>query len=143
MILPPHLFDMAHTIQDSIFISPCAISQHAALEALKHPEIISYFHSYVRENRDYAYNALKPLEEKKIISMIKPPAAFYLFIKTPDNDTTDRCFDIAQKAGVSVVPGKAFGLDHASFLRICFAREKHVLEEGVKRFVHYWEDFYV
>lgn len=143
MIIPEHLFEKAYTIQDSIFICPSVIGQYAALAALRHYEHYSLFSSYIKENKNFICSQLQELKDKNLISFNEPAAAFYLFVKTSYEDTIPLCFDIAKKSGVTVVPGCAFGPGFSSYIRICFARERDVLEEGIKRLISYWTTYYV
>lgn len=138
MVIPPTIFNAVHAVADAIFISPSVIGQYAALAVLEHPEAIEGFHHYVKRNRDYTVQRLGALAEKNIISFHKPEAAFYLFIKTHEKNSSARCYDILDKAKVAVVPGKAFGPHCGSYIRLCYARTFDVLEEGLDRLVTYW-----
>lgn len=138
MVLPSHLFEKAYTIQDSIFICPSLIGQYAALGALKNHHLYTFFSNYIKENKNIICSSLEPLKKNGLISFHEPSAAFYLFVKTQHENTFQLCFDIAKKAGVTLVPGSAFGPGFSSYVRICFAREKNILLEGISRFISYW-----
>ncbi len=143
MVIPEHLFTALNAAHDSLFVCPSVIGQYVALFALKDRSIIENFHMYVRSNRDFVCKALAPLAEKNTISFSQPSAGFYLFVKTQEKDTTQRCMDILQKAQVATVPGISFGLNGGSYIRLCYARRHDILEEGIRRFVSYWENGYV
>ena len=85
-----------------------------------------------------AIDMLKPLVQKNIILSSKPDGGFFMFLKTDYDDATSLCMDILEKAKVGVIPGKSFGPDGASCLRLCYAREPEVLREGITRFLNYF-----
>ncbi len=138
LIIPKELAPKIVAIQDTLIVCPSVLGQHAAFYALNHPQLPKMLKEKVHNNLILANEMLKPLEEKGIISYQKPKAAFYLFLKTNLKDTTNLCLDILQKAKITTVPGKTFGPSGASFIRICYARPRHVLEEGLNRFINYW-----
>ncbi|MCK4265484.1 pyridoxal phosphate-dependent aminotransferase [Candidatus Babeliales bacterium] len=143
MVLPENLSTMAYIMQDSLFICPTVISQHAALAALNNQHIAKYFHDYVKENKNLVIKYLDPLRKKGIINFQNPSAGFYTFIKVPEKNTTELCLDMIKDISVSLVPGGTFGPTSKDFVRICFARNRSILEEGLKRLTVYWNKKYV
>ena len=139
MVVPEKFSVTAGITQDAILNCPNVIAQYAVLYALDHPELIQPFHKQIEKNRNFAYNMLQPLAKKGILSFQKPPSSFYLFLKTQKSDSFDMCMNILHTAKVGLIPGKAFGPAGAPFLRLCYARKPEVLEEGLKRILHYFE----
>lgn len=138
LVIPKTIAPLAVAIQDSLIVCPSVVGQYAALCALSHTNLTKFFNEEVHNNLILANAMLQPLVKKGIISYQKPKAAFYLFLKTNLKDTTDLCFDLLQKAKITTVPGKAFGPSGSSFIRICYARPRQMVEEGLRRFLNYW-----
>lgn len=126
-------------MQDALMNCLNNLAQHAGLYAIKHPELEKPFHEIIKENRTRALELLQPLVQTGVISLQEPDGGFFLFVKTQHADASDLAMDILEKAKVGTVPGSAFGKTGKPFLRICFARETAVLEEGMRRFVGYFE----
>ena len=88
-----------------------------------------------KTNRDVVVNALKDFPQ---IRLSIPDGAFYLFFgiegMTDSMKTTMRIID---EANVGFAPGSAFGPGGEGFLRMCFLKEEHKLEEGLKRFTNW------
>lgn len=137
MIIPDYLNRMMGTAQDAVLCCPNVIAQHAALYALDHPEYTQRFHNDVKESRDLAVAMLQPLADREIIAFAKPKTSFYLLIKTPMEDSFDLCMSILNNAKVGLIPGRAFGASSKAYLRLCYARKKEVLQEGLERIVRY------
>ena len=141
-VMPEEMIENVSAVQDSLIVCPSVVGQYAALYALDHPELTQKFAEEVQNNLTIANKILQPLVTKSIVSYQKPQAAFYLFLKTTKKDTSDLCLDIMQKSKVTTVPGSTFGPSGDPFIRICFARERHVLEEGLNRFVNYFTNYW-
>ncbi len=139
MVVPESLAPMAYVMQDSIFICSSVIGQYAALAALNNPHLTDQFHQYVKKNRDLTVKMLTPLKKAGIIDFQNPIAGFYTFVQTKEEDTTKLCLDIIKEAGVSTVPGGTFGPSSKNYIRLCFARNRDILQEALSRLVKYWE----
>lgn len=138
LVVPEHINKALAGMQDAILNCLNNTAQFAALYALNHPEFTQEFSRIVRQNRDMTMMLLEPLIQNKIISVIKPEGGFFAFLKTDQADATDLCMSILHKAKVSLVPGKTFGPSGGSFLRLCYARETDVLQEGIGRLVKFF-----
>lgn len=125
-------------LQDALLNCLNNTAQYAALFALDHPEMVDHFYKIIAQNRQIALTQLKSLADRGIISFKQPDGGFYIFIKTNEADATELCMDILQKAKVSLVPGSAFGESGKPFLRLNYAREPHLLEEGIRRLTSYF-----
>jgi aspartate/methionine/tyrosine aminotransferase len=95
----------------------------------------------LRENRDYCLAALSKMPG---VTVPKPEGAFYLFPKIDGvEDSFDFCRRLLLEAQVGVAPGVAFGAGGEGSIRICYAAEKHILEEAMARmnlFLGSWRD---
>mgnify|MGYP005842852311 CR=1 FL=1 len=90
----------------------------------------------LRENRDFCVAAL---ERMPGVTVPRPNGAFYLFPKVAGcNNSFDLCREILMTCRVGLAPGVAFGRGGEGSLRICYASERHILEEAMKRL----EDFF-
>jgi len=139
IVLPKNLLHPMCAIQDGLLISASSLAQYAALYALSKPQLVAPMKEMVFNNLIYTNIILKPLVEKGILDYQEPKAAFYVFLKTKEKETTDLCLDILKRAKVTVVPGSVFGPAGDSYIRICYARETAMLREALDRFINYWE----
>ncbi len=126
-------------LQDALVNCLNNVAQHAAAYATKHPEFSKMFHEKVKAGRDYVCENLQPLVKKEIVSFEKPHGGFFLCMKTQHADATELCWKLLQEAKVGLIPGISFGPSGAPFMRLCFAREREVLQEGVGRILRYFE----
>ena len=72
-----------------------------------------------------------------------PGGAFYLFVPVPLCGTVDLAKRLATEAGVLAIPGVAFGERGEGFLRLSYAAEPAVIEEGIKRIGRYLNEWRV
>ena len=138
LVVPERINKALAGMQDAILNCLNNTAQFAAIYALSHPEFTQEFHKIVKHNRDMAMALLEPLTQNNIISVNKPDGGFFMFLKTDHMDATDLCMSVLHEAKVSLVPGKSFGPSGDSFLRLCYARETDVLQEGIARLVKFF-----
>jgi aspartate/methionine/tyrosine aminotransferase len=137
LLAPPSLWPALVKVQDTNLICAPHISQFAALGALKagaawprrHLETLSIHAAQLRA----ALMRLGPA----VTAIVGGEGALYLFV----------CFDTAlcssrlaerlvQEHGLVTLPGSAFGLDDACWLRLSFgALSKHSIDRGLARLV--------
>ncbi|MBS1988542.1 pyridoxal phosphate-dependent aminotransferase [Candidatus Dependentiae bacterium] len=137
LVVPERLNKALAGMQDALLNCLNNVSQHAAMYALDHQEIVQHFHTLVRYNRDMTMRMLTPLVEQGIISVQKPVGGFFAFFKTQEAHATDLCMNIVNNAKVTLVPGNSFGPSGDSFLRLCYARDTELLEKGLNRLVNF------
>ncbi|KKQ33055.1 MAG: Aminotransferase class I and II [candidate division TM6 bacterium GW2011_GWF2_37_49] len=127
------------SIQDAMLNCLNNTAQYAALYALSRQDLVDELSCRVRIARDFAVKKLQPLVDKNILSFNVPSGGFFVFAKVRDyNDTTDLCLSILHNAKLGVVTGKSFGPSGAQFIRICFARDLDVLQEGIDRLTKFF-----
>ena len=139
MVVPDSLSLPLGTVQDALINCPSTLTQHAALFALDHPELVEPFRKTIFDNFKFTIEKLKPLAEKNIISFAQAEGGFYLFVNVHGQRADDLCKDLIDVAKVAVVPGHTFGPSGVQYFRLCYAREKDVLAAGLNRIVDYFE----
>ncbi|MDQ0350429.1 aminotransferase [Alkalibacillus filiformis] len=111
---------------------PTSISQFAALQALtvgkNDSEIMCQ--SYA-ERRTYVLKRLKQMG----LDVIEPDGAFYVFpkLKVSDYTSFDLGLRLVDEAGLALVPGDAFSEYGQGYMRLSYAYNMEVLEEGLNR----------
>lgn len=138
MILPKNLTFAAGSMQDALLNCPNVPAQHAALFALDHKEYTDNFHNILKDNLAVTKKLLQPLIDNNIFSYQEPKGSFFIFLKTNESDSENLAMSILTHAKVSLIPGKFFGESGKPFLRLCYAREKDVLVEGLNRLNKYF-----
>lgn len=120
-------------------LTGCApkISQRAALAALSGSQDIvdEYRAVYAKRHK----RAISLLSEIPGISLIEPLGAYYAFPKYEQAiDSVMLSEGLLTKAGVAVIPGKAFGKGGEGHFRISFAVSDDVLTSGIERIASYF-----
>lgn len=134
MVVPPHLVAPIKKIQDTILICPTCISQYAALGALEGG--MSYVMEKIRSISKVRALVLDRLSELgDLISPARSEGAFYILLRintnTPSTVLVER---LIKEYGVAAIPGSAFGIQDACYLRVSYgALEKASAEEGIDR----------
>lgn len=137
LLVAEHLIKPLAGMQDALLNCLNNTAQYAALYALDHPELTQAMHQKVLHNRNTALKLLEPLFNRNIFTSSIPQGGFFLFLQTPYEDATDLCMNILYQAKVGLIPGKSFGPTGSSYLRLCFARDTQILQEGITRIVNY------
>lgn len=109
------------------------ISQKAAVEALiQGIDDAAHMKAEYIKRRDFLYEKMTRLG----FTVAKPSGAFYLFAKIPagyNQDSMVFCLDLAQKVGLAVIPGIAFGPEAEGYVRLSYAASMENLVEAMKR----------
>jgi aspartate/methionine/tyrosine aminotransferase len=134
MVFPEPLWDAVNKIQDTILICPPAVSQQAALAA-------------VRVGRSYAGRHLASLDamRRRIHAALADPSvpcevpesrgAFYYFLRVRTGlDPLVLTERLIREHRVAVVPGSAFGATEGCYLRVSYgALDDRTAAEGIGR----------
>jgi len=137
MTIPERLWDAVNKVQDTNLVCPPAISQRAALAA-------------VRIGAGYARPHLTGLNRVREIigrtllaadvpcSAPEPLGAFYYFVRIHANlDPVDLVERLIREHRVAVMPGVAFGATDGCFVRLSYgAIDERAIAEGVSRLAH-------
>ena len=128
---PEQYIKLVAIVHQNFVASISTISQYAAIEALKHPEITDSIRSYYQRNRDYVYEQLSPYFRK----IIKPDGAFYLYIDVSCYNESSHGFamQLLREQKVALVPGVAFENETSSYVRLSYCCDFEQLKEGVYR----------
>lgn len=105
-------------INGSLIYTAPAISQRAAIEALKNRARIR--ETYVAAYRDRIFYSAERLEAIDYLSLVRPKGTFYLFpgIEKTGLSAGEFCAALLERAHVLVTPGDAFGGAGAGHIRI-------------------------
>lgn len=104
------------------FVNAPSLMQLAVAECLDESSDISL---YIK-NRNLIYSSLTEMG----FTCVKPEGAFYLFIKTPEND--EKFAEKAKEFNILLVPGSAFGAP--GFVRIAYCTDTSVIERSLPAF---------
>ena len=136
LVAPRHLLSSLEKAQDTVIICPPVISQRAALGALTAGP--AYCRGFLAD-----IDAVRQLCLERLIQLgdqVQVPAAegaFYLLVRLQtDLDAMHVVTRLVQEHKVAVIPGDAFGLNDACYLRIAYGalRQEEVLV-GMDRLV--------
>lgn len=116
------------------YVTTCAsaISQKAALVAWTEEAECARagFRETFRARREHL---LKLLETELELKAISPEGAFYTMVDVSRYGPSMKVAEVLLEAGVTTVPGIAFGNESEGFLRVSFCADLDTLTEGVKR----------
>ncbi len=121
-------------VHDAIAICAPAISQKAAIAALKGPQdSVADFISKLSKNRDIMCEKLD--EMKDVFEYQRPYGAYYILVKYKISglNSFDLALKILHEAHVISIPGAAFGPTGEGHIRFSFAGRPEEIEEGFKR----------
>ena len=133
MVVPASLLRAVECLTQNFFISPPALSQHAAIAAFECGEELDRNVARYRENRDLL---LAELPKAGFDRFAPSDGAFYLYADVAHltNDSEDFCRRMLREIGVAVTPGTDFdpARGHGT-LRISFAGSTATMAEAVRR----------
>jgi aminotransferase len=119
-------------VHQYVMMSAPTTAQHAAIEALHSGEedVRGMVHEYDRR-RKMVLGELNAMG----LSCIEPHGAFYCFPSVAATGLSDEAFaeGLLMEEKVAVVPGSAFGVCGAGYVRLCYAESYEVLEEAMRR----------
>ena len=136
-VMPQDLFGALRKVQDTNVICATAISQYAAVGALK--EGAPYCHQFVGDMAKVRQQGVKALES--LGSRVKPlpsTGAFYFFVELPDFSGDDLALirTLIEEHKVAVIPGSAFGINDRCAFRASFgALKTETAIEGLGRLI--------
>jgi len=128
------IIDHMLKVHDAIAICAPAISQKAAITALKGPQdSVADFVRKLSTNRELMCAKLDDMKE--IFEYQKPYGAYYILVKykIPGINSFDLSLKILHEAHVITIPGAAFGPTGEDHIRFSFAGRPEEIEEGFRR----------
>jgi aspartate/methionine/tyrosine aminotransferase len=133
VIAPPHVAATLAAIQEPFASCASSVSQAAAEAALRGPQeaVTAMLRAY-RERRDLVVSRL----EAPGLLAARPTGAFYALVRVPRGaDPADPAMSLLREHRVAVAPGDTFGEGGRPYVRISFATEARLLDEGLRRLV--------
>jgi len=107
-------------------------AQKAAEAALAHgePSLLELLED-LKASRDLCLDGLRTMPG---VTVPEPDGAFYLFPRIEGlGDSLEFCRALLREEKVGLAPGKAFGKGGDGSVRLCYASERHILEEALER----------
>lgn len=133
---PADLVDLIAKAQEHLIGCPPAMTQWGAVEALSGP--LTARTEMVRRYARRREMVLEALADLPDVDLVTPEGAFYAFPRFDIGVTgVELAERIADEAGVLAVPGIAFGDEGAAHLRLSYACDEAVLEQGLDRLVRW------
>lgn len=139
LVIPPDWCPGFEKLAQNLLICASALAQQAALACFE-PESQAIFaqrRDEFKKRRDYLVPALR---EIGLEIPAEPDGAFYVYVDISrfSNDSTAFAYDLIDKKGVALVPGKDFGkLNSNRYVRISYANSMENLQEAVERIRQY------
>jgi aspartate/methionine/tyrosine aminotransferase len=137
MVAPTTLVPTIEKIAQNFFVSPSALSQHAAIVALDcRDELDLYVKAYHR-NRSVL---LETLPGVGFTNIIPAHGAFYLYADASNltNDTAKLCKKILEDIGVAITPGVDFDpTDGHRYVRVSFAGKEQMIVQAAHRLANW------
>lgn len=119
--------------------SVSTFSQHAAIAALDDGD--DFIKSLVERSARGREIICSILDKLPNVRVFWPEGTFYFFFAVHGmNSGYDMARRILKEASVGVAPGSAFGPGGESFLRVCFAVDPALIEEGAQRLARFLQD---
>ncbi len=139
LIVPPHYLRPLQKMHQNFAICAPSVSQWAGLAALSDPRAAA---EVERMRSRYNARRLRLVEGLKELGLgieVTPTGAFYVLARADHIDPDDYrlAFDILEKAGVAVTPGRDFGPGGEGYLRFSYANNLANIEEGLSRLADY------
>lgn len=138
------IIDQMLKAHDALTICAPAISQKAAITALKNQEQsqnwIKEYLKKMTKNRDLMLEELDQL--KNLFEYQKPKGAYYILAKykIPKINSFEFALKILKEAKVITIPGAAFGPTGEGHLRFSFAGSPAEIKEGFRRIKNWFKN---
>lgn len=136
-VVPEELQRSYESLLQNFFISPPAISQHAAVKVFDClDELDAVVAGYAR-NRSLL---LETLPKAGFRNLSPAHGAFYIYADVSEltNDSDSFCKSVLNETGVSIVPGHDFDREQGShFIRFGFAGQESRVREAMQRLQHW------
>jgi len=139
LVVPARIAPAIDKLAQNLFICASAIAQHAALACFSEEAMVIHEQRRLefKRRRDYLVPALKALG---FGVPVMPDGAFYIYadVSGLTKDSWPFCFDLLERAGVCLVPGRDFGrASPQRYVRISYATDFSQLQEAMDRIGRY------
>ena len=142
MIVPPNYIRPLQKMHQNFAICAPSVSQWAGVAALRHawPEVARMRSVYDTRRKRLIHG----LRELGFRIPVEPKGAFYIFTSCAHLDPDDYklAFDILEKTGVAVAPGRDFGPSGHGFLRFSYCNSLENIERALEHLNDYLFRYY-
>jgi aspartate/methionine/tyrosine aminotransferase len=139
MVAPERCMQAVDKLAGNLYISAPDIAQRAALAAFT-PDTVRLMDERRDEYQAHRDFLLPRLRDLGFGIPVDPEGAFYIYADAGrfTDDSFTFCFDVLEKAGVAITPGKDFG-EHRAQTHVRFSYPKSIpeLQRGVERLADY------
>ncbi len=138
LLAPPSLGQVYDNLMQFGSTGATTFVQHAGIVALRDgDEHVRRATAQCEVGRDIICSALQQIPG---IRVVRPEAAFYVFFAVQgETDSRALAFDILDKVGVALAPGRAFGPHGEGWMRLCFGVSHPTLREAARRLQDYFK----
>ncbi len=139
VVAPEALVNDMDKLAQNIFLAAPTPAQYAALAAFE-PETIAILESYKEEFKQRRNYLLPKLKELGFKVEVEPQGAFYIYANCEKftKDSYQFAYDLLEKAGVAITPGKDFGENkEKAYVRFAYTTSIERLTEGLERLKKY------
>lgn len=140
IVAPPFFVDPIDCLAQNIFLSCSAPAQYAAIRAFS-DDCLAIFEQRRQEFRRRRDFLLPALQEIGFSFPVVPQGAFYLYADCSalTDDSFRLAYDLLEKEGVAVTPGKDFGSNRAvQHIRFAYTTDVERMNDGVERLRRYF-----
>ncbi|MDX1811068.1 MAG: aminotransferase class I/II-fold pyridoxal phosphate-dependent enzyme [Gammaproteobacteria bacterium] len=135
LVAPAAFVESIDILAQNIFLAAPTAAQYAALAAFSNETmtILEEYRIAFQARRDYLYEAVSALG---FGVGGKPKGAFYIYADSSRfaTDSYKLCFELLEKAGVAITPGKDFSkANPEKYVRFAYTRDIAELEKGIDR----------
>lgn len=134
LVVPPERVDAMNAYASNIFLTPPAVSQHAALAALDAKDELQQHLATYADNRELVTAELTRLG---VTGFAPPDGAFYVYASVAHltEDSLGFCLQFLRDTGVAFNTGLDFDpVEGHSWIRISFAVSRQEVAEAMRRF---------
>lgn len=126
-------------LQENVAACASLPSQYAMLFAYENNIRLDYIKDEFEKRRNFLYEKLSVSDK---LFAVKPQATFYMFVSIEKTGMKSEEFALRllEKEHVAVVPGKSYGENYDSYIRIAFTKNINILNEAVERIFSFVEN---
>lgn len=128
----PQRIEQLVSIHDSLVNCAPVVSQHVAVAAMTHAEmLLEYNKRTLMKRRDRMATWLDRMSD--VLEYRLPDAGYFFFARIKTGVDSVAFASKLAEGGVIVIPGAAFGENGEGYVRICFGRSLDAIDGGMER----------
>lgn len=126
-------------LQENVAACASLPSQYAMLFAYENDIRLDYIKDEFEKRRNFLYEKLSASDK---LFAVKSQATFYMFVNIDKTGLKSEEFALRllEKEHVAVVPGKSYGENYDSYIRIAFTKNINILNKAVERIFSFLEN---